>query len=84
MAKASPNSVGMTSGHSEPVSPFRAHIRYSGTVTTCGGSIITQMMTRKSRLRPRKRSLARAYAAGTLDSSMNAVAVSAYSMVLSR
>ena len=44
MENASPASIGRMSGHSDPVSPALAHMRYSGTVTTCGGSIITQMM----------------------------------------
>ena len=60
-----------------PVSPQLAHIRYSGTVVTCGGSIIMQMIARNSALRPRHRSFASAYAAGTRESSMNAVASTA-------
>ena len=50
----------------------------------CGGSSIMQMMTRNVRLRPRQRSFASAYAAGTLDSSMKPVASTAYITVFSR
>jgi hypothetical protein len=46
-------------------------------VTTCGGSIITQMIATKMRLRPRQRSFDSAYAAGTLASTINAVELSA-------
>ena len=74
MLNASPASIGRISGHSVPVSPALAHIRYSGTVTTCGGSIIMQMITTNTAFSPRHRSFASAYAAGTLDSSMNPVA----------
>ncbi len=58
---ASPNAIGMISGHSVPVRwNCCAHTRYIGTMTTCGGSIMVAITTPSARLRPRNRNRARA------------------------
>ena len=59
---ASPSQAGMISGQSEPTNskpialPSLAHITYSGTTVTCGGSINETRTTRKTASRPRQRS----------------------------
>ena len=65
MENASPNAIGMISGHSVPDrSSCLAQNRYIGTTMTCGGSIIVEMTSIIAVLRPRKRNLASAYATG--------------------
>ena len=54
-----------------------AHITYSGTIVTCGGSIIATSTSRKAALRPRHFSFASAYATGTLEISISTVAPTA-------
>ena len=60
MLNASPNSIGTISGHSVPVRWYRAHTTYSGTATTCGGSIMVAMTASRARRRPAKRKRASA------------------------
>ncbi len=60
MENASPNSIGMISGHSVPVRWKRAHMMYIGTIVTCGGSIIVVITRTNASLRPRKRNRASA------------------------
>ena len=58
---ASPNAIGMISGHSVPDRwSCCAQMRYIGTITTCGGSIIVAMTTPIAKVRPRKRNRASA------------------------
>ena len=53
---ASPNAIGMISGHSVPVRwKSWAQTRYSGMIATCGGSIIVAITTIIATLRPRNR-----------------------------
>src|SRR4051794_669898 len=53
-----------------------------GTATTCGGNIIVVMTSRNASFLPLKRNFASAYATGIDDTSMNAVASTAYMIVL--
>jgi hypothetical protein len=45
----------MISGHSVPTRLSFAHITYSGTIVTCGGSIIATSTSRKTASRPFQR-----------------------------
>jgi hypothetical protein len=71
---ASPNQLGMINGASEPTSPSFAHSTYSGTIVTCGGSIIATSVIRNTASRPRQRRTDSAYATGTLETSIPSVA----------
>jgi len=53
---ASKKKYGTISGTSVPVSPSRTHRSYSGTIVTCGGSIIATTVIMKNTFCPRHRS----------------------------
>src|SRR5437868_15029995 len=72
----------MITGQSVPTRCTFAHITYSGTTVTWGGSISATSTTRNARLRPRQRRRASAYATGTLETSTPSVASTEYFMVL--
>jgi hypothetical protein len=74
IAKASPNQTGMISGQSVPTRPSFAHITYSGTTATCGGSISATSTTMKTASRPFQRRRERAYATGMLETTTPSVA----------
>src|SRR5581483_8003453 len=80
---ASPSQFGRITGQSVPTRPSFAHITYSGTTETCGGSISAISTTRNAASRPRQRMRASAYATGTLETSRPSVASVEYSSVFS-
>src|SRR3954470_20832139 len=85
---ASPNQFGRITGQSVPMklNPNGwnfAHITYSGTTVTCGGSISATSTTMNIACRPRHRSRASAYATGTLETTTPSVASTEYSSVFS-
>ena len=57
---ASPNQFGMISGQSVPTRCSFAHITYSGTTVTCGGSISAISTIMNATFRPRQRTRASA------------------------